>query len=138
MVKQELVKNIVAIAVGAAVGTSLRYYLNLYTLASGYPIGTMIENLSGSFLLGFLTGWFVYKIPRDWVKAGLGVGLCGGFTTMSTLASDSVFLFLGHSWWISAMYLFGSVLGGVACALAGYLFGQKLGGRNTLQGVKRG
>ncbi|MFC0472412.1 fluoride efflux transporter FluC [Halalkalibacter kiskunsagensis] len=138
MLKVELGKNIVAIAIGAAIGTSLRYYLNLYTLATGYPIGTLIENLSGSLLLGFLTGWFTFKIPRNWVKAGLGVGLCGGFTTMSTLASDSIFLFLEHSWWLSAVYLAASVFGGVICALFGYLIGQKLGKRKVLQREKIG
>lgn len=131
-------KNIAAIAIGATIGTSLRYYLNLYTLATGYPIGTLIENLGGSFLLGLLTGWFVYKIPREWIKVGLGVGLCGGFTTMSTLAGDSVLLFVEHSWWLSLAYLLISVFGGVACAFGGYLLGQKIGLKRSRQEVAGG
>lgn len=130
-----MVRNLIAIAIGAALGTSLRYYLNLYTLAAGYPIGTVIENLVGSGFLGFLTGWFVFKLPREWVKVGLGVGLCGGFTTMSTLASDSVFLLLERSWWVSSIYLLISILGGVSLALLGYLLGQKVGQKQTKQEV---
>ncbi|GAE27279.1 CrcB protein [Halalkalibacter wakoensis JCM 9140] len=135
---ETIVKNIVAIAIGAAIGTSLRYYLNLYTLTTGYPIGTLIENLGGSLLLGFLTGWFVIQIPREWIKVGLGVGLCGGFTTMSTLASDTVFLFLEHAWWLSAGYVALSVLGGISFALGGYVLGLKVGERKKSQGVERG
>ncbi len=122
-----MIQNLTAITIGAAVGTSLRYSLNLYTLAAGYPIGTVIENLLGSGLLGFLTGWFVFKHPREWVKVGLGVGLCGGFTTMSTLASDSVFLLLERSWWMSAIYLMVSIIGGMILALFGFMLGQKCG-----------
>ncbi|MDT8862391.1 CrcB family protein [Alkalihalobacillus sp. MEB130] len=136
--KQTMMKNIGAIAIGAAIGTSFRYYFNLYTLATGYPIGTLVENLGGSLLLGFLTGWFVIKVPREWVKAGLGVGLCGGFTTMSTLASDSVFLFLEHTWWLSALYVLLSVFGGIGCALVGYIMGNRVGERKAKQEVEKG
>ncbi|TWI53941.1 fluoride efflux transporter FluC [Halalkalibacter nanhaiisediminis] len=133
--KCNLLKNIVAIMIGAAVGTSLRYYLNLSTVSTGYPIGTLIENMSGSLLLGLLTGWFIYKVPREWVKTGLGVGLCGGFTTMSTLAADSVSLTVHHTWWLSLIYLVVSVFGGVGSALGGFLLGQKLGLKRSQQEV---
>ncbi|WP_332634316.1 fluoride efflux transporter FluC [Halalkalibacter flavus] len=136
--KHDLWKNIGMIAIGSAIGTSLRYYLNLYTLATGYPIGTIIENLGGSLLLGFLTGWFIIKVPREWLKVGLGVGLCGGFTTMSTLASDSVFLFLEHTWWLSALYIILSVFGGIVFALVGYLLGKKVGKRQASLEVGQG
>ncbi|MCL7748816.1 fluoride efflux transporter FluC [Halalkalibacter alkaliphilus] len=136
--KHHFWKNIGAIAIGSAIGTSLRYYLNLYTLATGYPIGTIIENLGGSLLLGFLTGWFIIKVPREWLKAGLGVGLCGGFTTMSTLASDSVYLFLEHTWWLSVVYILLSIFGGIVCALAGYIVGQKAGKRQASREVEQG
>ncbi|WP_227939923.1 fluoride efflux transporter FluC [Alkalihalobacillus deserti] len=129
--KRQIVKNIIAIALGATVGTSLRYYLNLYTLAIGYPIGTVLENLIGSGLLGFLTGWFVYRHPREWIKVGLGVGLCGGFTTMSTMASDSVFLLLERTLWMSSLYLVVSIFGGIILAFLGYMLGQKLGYKQT-------
>ncbi len=99
-------------------------------------MSTVIENLSGSFILGFLTGWFIFKIPREWIRTGLGIGLCGGFTTMSTLASDSVFLIIDHMWWLSVLYLMVSVFGGVASAFGGYLFGQWLGLRTSQQEVE--
>lgn len=116
-------KNIIAIGIGAAIGTIGRYELNLLTLDTGYPFGTMIENLLGSLLLGFLTAWFIVFVPKTWVKTGLGVGLCGGFTTMSTLAADAMILFHTYTPFESAMYVFGSMFGGILFALIGYRSG---------------
>ncbi|MBM7702726.1 fluoride efflux transporter FluC [Metabacillus iocasae] len=118
--------NILAIAVGASVGATLRFKLNMLLLHISYPIGTLIENILGSFLLGFLTAWFSCKAPKEWVKLGLGVGLCGAFTTFSTLASDTVALALAYHFLVSVSYVFVSMFGGILSALVGYLFGVKL------------
>ncbi|WP_100398126.1 CrcB family protein [Bacillus sp. FJAT-44742] len=116
--------NLISIAIGAIIGTILRYGLNLYTLASGYPYGTIIENITGSLLLGGLTGYFAMRSSKEWVKLGLGVGLCGGFTTFSTLAADSVFVYsdltLGHA----ALYVGVTIFGGILTAMIGYILGQ--------------
>ncbi|TYR79036.1 CrcB family protein [Priestia megaterium] len=118
--------NIIAIGVGAIAGTYARYQLNITLLFTGYPLGTLIENIAGSFLLGGLTGFFTYQVPKEWLKLGLGVGLCGGFTTFSTFASDSVSLF-SHDIIIAGLYMIVSLLGGIFAALAGYLVGEKIG-----------
>ncbi|MBU8906666.1 fluoride efflux transporter FluC [Desertibacillus haloalkaliphilus] len=131
------IKTIIAIAIGAAVGTIARYSLNIYTLAAGYPIGTVIENLVGSLLLGFLTGFFIHHIPKDWLKAGLGVGLCGGFTTMSTLAADTLLIYNQMNVFQSLLYVLVSFGGGVAFAILGYLIGDKAGARNNERKVAR-
>ncbi|MDV2683015.1 CrcB family protein [Alkalihalophilus lindianensis] len=118
-------KNILAIGVGGAIGTFLRYFFNVLTLELGYPLGTIIENLGGSLLLGFLTAWFIVFIPREWIKVGLGVGLCGGFTTMSTFAADSIFLYSRTP--IDAIfYIVLSLFGGILFALGGYLVATRL------------
>ncbi|MCM3715810.1 fluoride efflux transporter FluC [Halalkalibacter oceani] len=124
--KISVMKNIGAVAAGGAIGTLLRYYVNLYLLTSSFPMGTLIENITGSFALGALTGWFLSRQRREWLRVGLGVGICGGFTTMSTLAADSTALLLEAQWLPAFLYLLLSVFGGVMSALAGLLLGQKL------------
>ncbi|MCK0471862.1 CrcB family protein [Halalkalibacter sp. APA_J-10(15)] len=122
-------ENVVAIGIGAAIGTISRYGLNLFTLETGYPFGTLIENLFGSFLLGFLTAWFLLFIPKEWVKLGLGVGLCGGFTTMSTLAADATFLSTTFTAFDAIIYIFGSMVGGILFALLGFELARRVSGK---------
>ncbi|PPA70787.1 fluoride efflux transporter FluC [Jeotgalibacillus proteolyticus] len=122
-----LVKNCIAIAAGGAAGTLCRYFLNVHTLSiwAGHPVGTVLENLLGSLLLGFLTGWVLHRKVKDWVKLGLGVGFCGGFTTMSTLAADTFFLSQESSPAGLLTYLFISLFGGLTLAFIGLVLGEK-------------
>lgn len=114
-----LLKNIAAVAAGGALGTALRYFINIWTVPSGYPLGTVIENISGSLLLGALTAWLLANPAPAWVKAGFGVGFCGGFTTMSTLASDTLLLSAADPV-APVLYLAASIFGGLFAALAGF------------------
>lgn len=57
--------NLISIAFGAIAGTYARYLLNLSLLYAGYPIGTVIENLLGSFILGLLTGFLCGKSQKN-------------------------------------------------------------------------
>jgi len=69
------------VAVGAAVGASLRY-VAAHLLDRGFPRGTLLVNVAGSFLLGALSGLAV----SGSTMALLGVGFCGGLTTYSAFA----------------------------------------------------
>lgn len=122
-----MIKNIIAVFIGGALGALLRYYINLGTITMIFPLGTLIENLLGSFLLGLLTGFLLKTTIKEWLKVGLGVGVCGGFTTMSTLAADANMLFLNGSLESFAIYIFTSFLGGSLLAAIGVYFGWKIG-----------
>ncbi|QFT87916.1 Putative fluoride ion transporter CrcB [Bacillus sp. THAF10] len=119
--------NLLSIGIGGALGTFFRFLLNNYTLHVGFPVGTIVENLLGSFLLGAISGWVLTNKMAEWLRLGIGVGLCGGFTTMSTLAADSLFLHTHSSLFNTLLYLLLSLFGGISLAFIGFLLGDKWG-----------
>lgn len=79
------------VALGAAMGAPARYLLDVLLRArfgAGFPWGTLLANVTGSFALGLLTGAGVGGAPA----ALLGTGFCGAFTTYSAFAWDSTHL----------------------------------------------
>lgn len=56
------------------------------------PLGTMLVNVSGSLLLGIVTGLSIYHGLGSHLLAVIGVGLCGGYTTWSTASWETIHL----------------------------------------------
>ncbi len=69
------------VALGAAVGASLRYWVG-HHLDRDYPVGTLLVNVAGSFVLGLVVG----ATTEPGTLALLGTGFCGGLTTYSAFA----------------------------------------------------
>lgn len=97
------------IAVGSAVGGVSRYLLGgaVQRLAPGtFPVGTLIVNITGSFLLGAILR-FAIDTPglTSEMRALLTVGFCGGFTTFSTFSYETVALLEDGEWSRAAAYL---------------------------------
>ena len=90
-------KTFWAIALGAAVGGVSRYYLSAavqHRMGSTFPWGTLLINISGSLLLGFLMR-FAMATPAisPEMRGFLTTGLCGGYTTFSTFTFETMALF---------------------------------------------
>jgi len=122
--------TILYIALGGIAGTLSRYGLEGWIqtrTASGFPLGTLVVNISGSFLLGFIlrvaTGAAV--ISPD-VRAGLTIGFCGAFTTMSTFSYESVTLLNDGDYLRAGLYMTATILGCVAAVMTGAALGNKL------------
>ncbi len=120
------------IALGSALGGVLRYVLGgaiQRAAGPGFPVGTMIVNLSGSFLLGFLLRYATHPpslAPE--VRAFLTVGLCGGYTTFSTFSAETVTLMQDGQWAKAITYALGSVVLALAATAAGFAAGQPFSG----------
>jgi Integral membrane protein possibly involved in chromosome condensation len=118
------VKPVLAVLVGGAVGTALRLAVDL-ALPHGdaaFPFGTLLVNVAGAFALGLLVGR-LWPTASDWLKAGLGPGLLGSFTTFSALALSAVELMDAGAPWSAAAYLAASILGGLVAAALGLRLG---------------
>lgn len=108
-----------AIALGGSLGAMSRYWVSTTSsawLGSGFPYGTMIVNISGSFAMGFLVILLTEKIVMpEAVRLALIVGFLGSYTTFSTFALDSMqSLNSGAMMKVTAYILisvFGSILG---------------------------
>jgi len=87
---------ILAVAAGSAAGGVARFLLSAWIeqrSASSFPWATLLVNVSGSLLLGFLATWtFETAGVSAEVRALLTTGLCGGYTTFSTFSLETVAL----------------------------------------------
>jgi CrcB protein len=83
------------VAVAGSVGAPLRYIVDtLVTDRAGgvFPVGTLVVNLSGSFVLGLLTGLSLYHGFSGSPRVVLGAGLVGAYTTFSTFSFETIAL----------------------------------------------
>lgn len=116
-----------AVAAGGLLGSELRYGLGLAfpDLPGGVPWATLAINVSGSFLLAALTTFWLGRphIPF-WLRAGLGPGLLGSFTTFSAVvySVNQLAQSGAHPVWVA--YLALSLVLGLAAATAGWRLGQ--------------
>jgi len=83
----------VAFVVAAAVGAPLRFLVDGFVadrVEGAFPWGTFVINVTGSFVLGLLTGLALYHAFPKTSKVILGTGLCGAYTTFSTFTFETV------------------------------------------------
>ena len=113
-------KPLFAVLVGGALGTGLRLSLDLLVPHgdTDFPVSTLIINVVGAFTLGLLTAR-VWPTARPWVRAGLGPGLLGSFTTFSAFAVSLVSLAASDQWMPGALYLVTTIVLGFGAAWAG-------------------
>jgi len=113
---------LLVIAAGGALGSLARWALGeaLPGERDSFPWATFLENVSGGFALGVLMV-FVVDVwsPSRYVRPFLGVGVLGGFTTFSTYMLDIRGLVVADAGAIAAVYLFGSVVVGLAAVWLG-------------------
>ena len=115
--------NILAVALGAAIGANLRYGLAAWAarrLGTAWPYGTFIINLLGCLAIGALLTLAATRLPlSEPVRLLLVTGLLGGFTTFSTFGYEGFTLITTGNWLGAALYLGASVLGGLLAVFLG-------------------
>lgn len=108
---------------GAGIGGAMRHGVNVATLAlfgPGFPFGTLIVNIVGSFVMGLFAGWFALKLdPGTAWRLFLATGVLGGFTTFSAFSLDAALLFERGNHGLAAGYVLLSVALSILALFAG-------------------
>ena len=111
-----------AVALAAGAGAVARYVLDQvvqHRSRTGFPYGTLVVNVTGSLLLGVVTGLSLHHGLPDEVTVIVGVGFAGGYTTLSTWAWESLSLAERGQLLQAAGNVLGSFGLGLAAAAAG-------------------
>ena len=118
------------VMLGGALGTGARFWMSGFVAERAgefFPLGTLVVNVSGSFIVGFFAGFTdpegpILVSPR--FRQFFTIGLCGGYTTFSSFSLQTLTLLREREW----LYATGNaVLSVVLCMIAvwiGYLLGE--------------
>ena len=124
--------NLLAVAIGGAIGASLRYLTGIgfaHLFATGnplypFPVSTFVINTVGCFAMGFLSAFFTWDLKPDAVvwKNFATVGLLGGFTTLSTFGLETIHMINHGSYGVAGL----NILLTFATCFAGIVLGRML------------
>ncbi len=114
--------NFLVVGLGGGLGAVARYGIGLLPWRGSFPVSTLLVNLLGAVVIGFLTGYAVRRRMDGRLLLFLKTGMCGGFTTFSTFSLESVQLIAAGNRGQAALYIFLSL---TSCLLGVWL-GQAL------------
>ncbi len=112
------------VALGGAVGAMGRYAISLIPIKIEFPLLTLIINIIGAVLIGFIVGITSKHRVSDNSILFLKTGICGGFTTFSTFSLEAYNLFGEKQYMLGSLYV---VLSCIGC-MFGVFCGEKISG----------
>lgn len=116
----------VLVALAGGVGAAGRFALDGLVrsrIAASFPFGTMIINLTGSFLLGFLAGLVSSGLSAE-LQVLLGTGFLGGYTTFSSASVETLRLLQERRWAAVLGNSLGMLVLGTALSALGMIIGR--------------
>jgi CrcB protein len=116
------------VAVGGALGALARYGLGGWVQGgrTDFPLGTLLVNLLGCFVMGFVMHWTSRGYISSELRFFLAIGILGGFTTFSSFSMESLRLFEEGRVTPALLYIGLSLLGCLVTVTAGYKIAQLL------------
>lgn len=117
-------KIYILVGIGGSVGSMLRILISIAAIS---PMGTLLVNFIGSFLLGWFANSTLARIIPPSYRIAITTGVIGSFTTFSTLSVEVVQLIVEHEVALAFLYMFSSMFGGLLFAYLGLKIGRKKG-----------
>ena len=105
-----------------AIGAMVRFFIDgavKSRISNAFPIGTLFINVTGSFILGLLTGLASNHVIATQLKVVLGTGFCGGYTTFSTANFETIRLAQGRRRYLSLVNLIATIVLTMLAAVLG-------------------
>ena len=114
-----MIKSLMLVGLGGAAGSMVRYLVQRVLNTAFFPYGTLLVNITGCFVIGFL--WGIFKPEANETGRILWMtGFCGGFTTFSAFTLESLQLMNEQKWLYFFIYITASVFGGLLATFFGY------------------
>lgn len=122
------------VALGGASGALARFATNQWVagaIPQSLPLGTLLVNVAGSLAMGFLVGYSITGQADAWrpseeIRALIGIGFLGAFTTFSAFSVDALRLLQQQEWLLFAAYIGLNVFLSIGACLLGLLGSQYL------------
>ena len=117
--------SLILAIIAGGVGAGLRYSATVFAPAKkdGFPVAIFVVNAVGSLLVGLFAALLANALGSPEVVFVLVAGFCGGLTTMSTFAVDSIERLRAGHWMVAGLNIVGSTAVGLLAVGAGYLLG---------------
>lgn len=119
-----MLKTLVLIGVGGALGSVSRYLSNIWIskyLPSIFPWGTFFVNLLGCLIIGLILGYLErQQLGESEIKFFFATGFCGAFTTFSAFASENMNLMNNGDYFLSILYIAASIILGILAVYSGF------------------
>jgi CrcB protein len=118
------------ISFGAIIGANMRYWVNrlaLNYLSPTLPYGTLIINITGSFIIGFFLAWTIERVIIDpkW-RLFIAIGFCGSYTTFSSYSYETFKLLEEGSYAFGAMNFIFNNLFSLLATVAGIMIARAI------------
>ncbi|MCB0192914.1 MAG: fluoride efflux transporter CrcB [Anaerolineae bacterium] len=123
------------IGLGGFLGANSRYLVQQWAAArwgADFPYGTMLANVSGSFIIAFFITLVTERllVPPE-LRLFVAVGFLGGFTTFSSFSLETFVLLRTSGWWAAGLNFFGNTIFGLLGVVLGIFLAQLVLGTSS-------